>query len=98
MKSHECNFFLHRHSQPMFNVGEGEKYKQESRAITMYIMLLSFVFMGSSMWWGLFSKQRMTVDVRKAVRNSVSGPADRCKALEAHPLSEEGKQVSLTVV
>lgn len=32
----------------------------------------------------------MTADVRKAVRNSVSGQADRCKALEANPPSEEG--------
>lgn len=43
-------------------------------------------------------KQRITVDVRKAVRNSVSGQADRCKALEARPPSEEGKQVSLIVI
>lgn len=41
---------------------------------------------------------RLTVELRKAVRNSVSGQADCCKALEAHPLSEEGNQVCLIVV
>lgn len=29
------------------------------------------------------------------MRNSVSGQADRCKALEAHPPFEKGKQVSI---
>lgn len=58
----------------------------------LYITSMLFLFTASSV------KQRMTVDVRKGVRNSVSGQADRCKALEAHPPSEEGKQVSLIVI
>lgn len=70
-------------------VGTGEKYKQESHHVTVICSWVLEPREASSV------KQRMTEGVRKAVKNSVSGQADRCKALEAHPPFEKGKQVSI---
>lgn len=95
MKSVQCNFFLNSHSQPLKCWCRREIEAGIQRYCTTYhchfCSRVCQPFEGSSV------QQRMTADVRKAVRNSVSGQADRCKALEAHPPGE-GKQVSLIVV
>lgn len=60
----------------------------------LYTTSLMLSFLGFQPYEAALVWQRKMVDVKKGMRNNVSGQADCCKAVEACPLSEEGKRVS----